>query len=119
MSDEKSTPAAEPKTVPAKAAPAKAAPKAEPKSDDRRDKSRPEATFEVDEEAGTVTTKVGSLGNPGSVKADEDDEDTSVATEVGSLGWPEGAENEPGTGPDGKQVTIDDEPSWKVEKRER
>jgi hypothetical protein len=60
-----------------------------------------ESAFEIDEEAGTVATTVGSLGNPGSVDDDpEDVEESSVATEVGTLGWPEGAENEEGTGPE-------------------
>lgn len=55
--------------------------------------------FLIDEEASTVSTMVGSH-----VPQDEPDEvdveDTTVATEVGTLGWPEGAENEEGTGPE-------------------
>lgn len=75
-----------------------------------------ESKFEIDEDANTVATVVGSLGNPGSVEADEDDEDTSIATEVGSLGWPEGAENEEGTGPDGNKVETEADPSWTVKR---
>jgi hypothetical protein len=73
-----------------------------------------ESKFEIDEEAGTVATTVGSLGDVDTTE--QDDEGTSIATEVGSLGWPEGAENEPRTGPDGQQVDDDADPSWTVKR---
>jgi len=73
-----------------------------------------ESKFEIDEDAHTVATVVGSLGEVDTTTTE--DEGTSVATEVGSLGWPEGAENEPRTGPDGKQVPDENDPSWTVKR---
>jgi hypothetical protein len=58
-----------------------------------------ESPFEIDEEAHTVATIVGSLGEVDTSDTGTDPEGTYVATEVGTLGWPEGAENEEGTGP--------------------
>jgi hypothetical protein len=73
-----------------------------------------ESKFEIDEEAGTVATVVGSLGEVDTTELD--DEGTSVATEVGSLGWPEGAENEEGTDHSGNVVASEADPSWTVKR---
>jgi hypothetical protein len=73
-----------------------------------------ESKFEIDEDAHTVATVVGSLGDVDTTE--QEGEDTSVATEVGSLGWPEGAENQERTGPDGQQVEADVDPSWTVKR---
>jgi hypothetical protein len=116
MSDEQQpVQAVQPQQQPAQQpAPAQPAPQLDNQSDPVA-----ESAYEIDEDEGTVATVVGSLGNPGSVEADEDDEDRAVVTEVGALGWPEEAENEPLTGPDGEQVPDPSDPSWRVEKNWR
>jgi hypothetical protein len=111
MTTEPTTPTPEP----AKAAPAKAAAPAATK--DAKSDPVDESKYEIDEELGSVATVPGSLGEVDT--SDTDDESRSVATEVGSLGWPEGAENEPNLGPDGKAVDDESEPSWTVERRDR
>jgi hypothetical protein len=73
-----------------------------------------ESKFEIDEDAHTVATVVGSLGDVDTTE--QEGEDASLATEVGSLGWPEGAENEPNVGPDGNAVDDDAQPSWTVKR---
>ena len=72
-----------------------------------------ESKFEIDEEASTVATIVGSLGDVDTTE--QEGEDTSLATEVGSLGWPEGAENEQNIGPSGT-ATDTSNPSWTVKR---
>lgn len=75
-----------------------------------------ESPYEIDEDAHSIATMVGSLGNPGSVENEDEDDGTenTVATEVGVLGWPEGAENEEGTRADGSTADAPEAPSWTV-----
>ena len=97
MSDEQK-PAPEPKAE-KKAAKKKAA-KSTPRGNIAVPIENPD--FLIDEDAGTVATFVGAVGNPGRIEDDSDEDITerSVTTHVGDVGWPEGAENKEGTGPE-------------------